>query len=162
MIVAPTILDASCVIALTDVQEKMHIAAVTLIRRLDEQNATLMAPALFDYEIETVLRLKVFRFTVGAKNASPFNESDATNARTIIAALSIEIVHDPTTIKAAYSLARDYGQARVYDACYATLAQSRGAEFWTADKDFHSAVNGPNMPAKKRLTFVRYIEEALG
>ena len=140
----------------------MHVEAVALIRQLNTQKVRLLAPALFDYEVETVLRLKVFRWMAKAKNAVPFEEKDAQRVRQIIAALEVETFHERIWLDRAYEMARDFGQARIYDASYAALAQFRGVDLWTADENFYRAVNGPKIPIQKHLTCVRFLGEFFG
>lgn len=151
------VLDASAVIAFAVSSESLHRNAVALVRQLAAQGAILVAPTLFDYEVATVLRLKVFRHITKVRDAMPFTEADAQTVEAVINALQVNTIHDSEVIEAASVLARDFGRAAIYDASYAALAQSRRLDYWTADEDFYLAVNGPALPAHKRLPFVHYL-----
>ncbi len=52
----------------------------------------------------------------------------------------------------ARQIARQFNQRRVYDATDAALAELRGCEFWTADRQFYEAV-------ETALPFVKYLAD---
>lgn len=154
---APVVIDSGVAIALAVEADSLHRHALQLFEHLDAGEVQLVAPVLFDYEVAAVLRLWVFRHTISAKNAIRFDESDLEVAHKIIESLEIELIHDPEVIEESTQIARDFGQARTYDSSYAALAKLRGFAFWTADHNFYISVNGPDVPATKRLPFVHYL-----
>ena len=133
-----TVFDASAALAFVFQDEPKHAAAVELVRALAAQNVTLCAPALFAYEVDSVIRLRVWKGTL--------SEDDAATARAIIDALAVEIEYDESDRERAFQIARDYEQPRVYDASYAAHAQSRGFEMVTTDKPFFEGVSGSKKP----------------
>ena len=52
----------------------------------------------------------------------------------------------------AWSLAQELAQQRTYDMTYLAVADLRGCEFWTADKQFYDAV-------KVKLKFVKFLPD---
>jgi predicted nucleic acid-binding protein len=108
----------------------------------DAQGVGLVAPPLYESEVDSVLRRRVYhgRLTPAAEQA----------ARTLVDALGVQTVYDPQGRARAREIAAQFHQERVYDATYAALAELRGCEFWTADKAFYDAVKGT-------LTFIHYI-----
>lgn len=145
-----TVFDASAALAFALQDEPKHAAAVAMVRALAAQDVTLCAPALFAYEVDSVIRLRVWKGTM--------NEADAAAARAIVDALAVEIEYDGSDRARAFQIARDYEQPRVYDASYAAHAQARGLDLITTDKPFFEAVNGPKRPkAAPPLAFVKLL-----
>ena len=144
--------DASAALAFALHDEPLHAQAVALVGALAAQNITLCAPALFVYECDSIIRLRVFK---GA-----YSEAQAKEARAIVAALAVAIEADNTLSEAdrAFEIARDYAQPRVYDATYAAFAGARGLDLVTTDKPFFEAVNGQKKPkAAPPLAFVKLL-----
>jgi predicted nucleic acid-binding protein len=64
--------------------------------------------------------------------------------------VGVKILSDPDIVKRARAIARRFHQPRIYDSLYAALAELRGCDFWTADKQFSDAVQAG-------LPFVKYL-----
>ncbi len=144
------VFDASAALAFAFQDEPKHAEAVALVRALASQNVTLCAPALFAYEVDSVIRLRVWKGTL--------SEAEAATARAIVSALAVEIEYDEGDRARAFQIARDYEQPRVYDASYAAHAGARGLELVTTDKPFFEAVNGTKKPkTAPPLSFVRLL-----
>ncbi|MGH9837512.1 MAG: type II toxin-antitoxin system VapC family toxin [Blastocatellia bacterium] len=107
---------------------------------------TLIAPPLFEYEIESVIQTKVVR--------SLISTADADIALQALAAVRVQQVAHPGAVKRAREIARRFNQPKIYDSLYAALAELRACEFWTADKAFYDAV-------KTALPFVKYLPNYL-
>jgi len=103
---------------------------------------TLIAPPLFEYEIESVIQTKVVRGLV--------TTTDADLALQALAATGVQLITHPDAVKRAREIARQFHQSKIYDALYAALAELRGCEFWTADKAFYDAVKAA-LPCVKHL-----------
>lgn len=87
--------------------------ARVLLRDAKAAGVTLIAPPLFEYEIEGVVQGYVY---IGALLTT---QADA--ALTQLAALSIQIVTHPDMVLRARQIARRYDQERIYDSLYAAL-----------------------------------------
>lgn len=130
--------DASAALAFALKDEAQHAQALAVVRALVAQEATICAPAMFAYECESVLRLRVWK--------GEMTETEAAEARRFIDALGVEIEYDVADRERAFEIARQYDQPRAYDAAYAAHAEARGIELVTTDKPFHKAVNGAKKP----------------
>lgn len=94
-------------------------------------NLSLVAPALFDYEIVNTLKNAVVRKRI--------DESYALLAISDLIAYDIER-HDIRSLQlSAFQLACRY-QRSSYDAAYLALAQTLGLDFFTGDKRMFNAV----------------------
>lgn len=105
---------------------------------------TLIAPPLFEYEMESVLQRLLQSGSLTTR------EADLALAR--LAAIGVESVTHPDMVKRARQIARRFNQPAIYDSLYAALAELRGGEFWTADKVFYDVV-------KASLPFVKYLPD---
>jgi predicted nucleic acid-binding protein len=136
------VIDASVAVAFALNDEPHYAKAVALIENFAARGVILCAPAIFDYECESVIRRRVF-----LKTLSP---DDAEEVRAIVAALAVDVTHDHGILARAYQIATVHGQPRTYDASYAAFAEARGLELWTDDQRFYNAV-------KNGLPFVKYV-----
>jgi predicted nucleic acid-binding protein len=100
----------------------------------------LLAPPLYESEADSVVRRRVYDGTM--------TPAAGKAAQTLLNALPVIIVYDPSVRVRAQEIAEHFNQERVYDATYAALAERRGCEFWTADKAFFEAVS-------RKLPFVK-------
>ena len=141
------VMDASGAAAFALPDEKHFDAAGLCIEALAQQNARLIAPPLFEYEIDSILRRRVHLGTL--------TSAEAATALRIVDALEVEIVYDVATRVLARTIAEQLKQPRVYDATYAALAQQRGCDLWTADEKFYNGAT--NEGAGGLLSFVRFI-----
>lgn len=143
--------DASMALAFALQDEPLHPQAKVLVGALAKQNATLCAPALFAYEVDSVLRLRVYK---GA-----MSEADAAQARAFVDALAVQIEYDASDRNRAFQIARAYDQPRCYDAAYAAHAEARGVELLTTDVPFFEAVNGSKKPkTAPPMAFVKLLK----
>jgi predicted nucleic acid-binding protein len=142
-----TVLDASGAAAFAIPDEKHYEAAGACLAALQEQNARLIAPPLFESEVDSILRRRVHLGTL------TFEAANATLL--VLDALQVEIVYDRATRALARSIGERLNQMRVYDATYAALAQARGCDLWTADERFYNSAT--NEGAGGLLPFVRFI-----
>jgi len=142
--------DASMALAFVLQDEPLHAQAVAVVEELDSQGARLCSPALFAYEVDSVIRLRQWKGTL--------TEEEAEEARAILAAMSIQLEFDEADRNRAFEIARDYEQPRVYDASYAAHAQARGVELLTTDRPFFEAVGGNKKPKNEpSLSFVKLL-----
>ena len=143
--VTTIVVDASLVIAWALPNERHHELARRFL--LDHQEAALVAPALYEMEIDSVLRLAVFKGSMSV--------NDAAVVLQVVNALPVEIVREPVVQgrevrPLAREIAEQLNQPRVYDATYAALAGVLGCEFWTADERFYNS-------AQAAFPYVRFI-----
>lgn len=119
-------------------------------RRLDQlwqqRRVGLIAPPLYESEVDSVVLRRIRRgeLTVAA----------AASAQALLDELPVDIIQDRSVRPRARQIAARFNQERVYDATYAALAELTRCEFWTADRDFHHAVN-------EGLPYVRFVGEYL-
>lgn len=143
-------LDASTVLAFVLPDEPLLDKAAALMKNLASQNIPICAPALFAYECNSVIRLRLYKGSV--------SEIEAQNARAVVTALPIELEYDAAIEDRAFQIACDYNQPRAYDAAYAAYAESRGVDLITADHPFFEAVNGSKRPRHTPgLSFVKLL-----
>lgn len=107
-------------------------------------NISLIAPPLYEYETESVLQTKWVRGLATV--------DDVDLALQALAAVGVQPVTHPDMVERARAIARQFKQPKIYDSLYASLAELRGCEFWTADKAFYDAV-------KDKLPFVKYLPD---
>ncbi len=141
------VLDASGAAAFALIDEKHHKAARTCLATLGAQGAAFIAPPLFESEVDSILRRRVF-----LKTLSP---DAAAAALAVIEALQVAIIYAAATRPLARAIGEALNQMRVYDATYAALAQGRGCELWTADERFYNAATDEGRGGA--LPFVRFI-----
>ncbi len=137
-----TVLDASGAAAFALADEKHHKAARACLTALGAQGTVFIAPPLFESEIDSILRRRVYLETLTTQAASA--------ALRIVDALQVRIVYDVGTRALARAIAEQINQVRVYDSTYAALAQARGCDLWTADERFYNS-------AGAALSFVRFV-----
>ena len=141
------VLDASGAAAFAIPDEKHHISAKACIAGLAWQGARLIAPPLWECEIDSILRRRVYLGTMNAEAALA--------ALRILDALQVEIIYDASTRVLARSISEQLNQVRVYDSTYAAMAQQRSCALWTADERFYNGAT--NEGAGGLLPFVRFI-----
>lgn len=136
------VLDASGAAAFALTDEKHHKAARACLTALGAQGTVFIAPPLFESEIDSILRRRVYLETLTPQAAIA--------ALRIVDALQVRIIYDVGTRALARTIGEQLNQVRVYDATYAALAQSRGCDLWTADERFYNS-------AGAAFPFVRFI-----
>ena len=101
-------------------------------RRWHEGGLAPVAPSLLTYEVANALHRYVHHGMLLLEEAS-----DALEA---VLGLGIELRGDADLHRRAQVLAGELGLAANHDAHYLALAESLGAEFWTADRRLCQAV----------------------
>ncbi|MCS6863085.1 MAG: type II toxin-antitoxin system VapC family toxin, partial [Abditibacteriales bacterium] len=114
--------------------EPFRKAARRLLRDSVTARVELIAPPIFEYEIESIVQRRLSNGQITVV------EADA--ALNTITAVGVRIYTHPDMVRRARAIARQFHRERIYDALYAALAELRGCEFWTADKTFYDAVRG--------------------
>jgi len=142
--------DASAALAFVLPDEPLHAQAVAHLTALAAQGVTIYTPAMFAYECDSVIRLRVWKGALTLPQAQ--------TARAALDALPLVIEYDPNDRARAFQIALDYDQPRVYDASYAAHAQARDVELVTTDLPFFEAVNGAKKPKNlPALLFVKML-----
>jgi predicted nucleic acid-binding protein len=136
--------DASVAVKWAVKGEPFRAKAFALLRESGALGLTLIAPPHFSSEVDSAVRKRVF---LGKMTAA-----EAKKAYAILDAAPVAIVDESGTRQRAREIAEQFNQRFVYDATYAALAESRGCEFWTADKAFCDAV-------KATLPFVKHLPD---
>lgn len=143
-------LDASVVLAFVFPDELLHDQAVALVKALSSGDVKLCAPAMFAYECDSVIRLRLYK--------GELSHHEAQTARALVDALAVLVEFDPDNADRAFAISCEYDQPRAYDAAYAAYAESRRVELITADRPFFEAVNGSKRPKKlAALSFVKLL-----
>ena len=88
-----------------------HAAALALLAQLAARNAEFCSPAIFVYECDSVIRLRVHQQKMSVESAQ--------EARDLIEALNVQVEFDASDRKRAFQIATIYAQPRAYDAAYA-------------------------------------------
>ncbi|MFQ6042302.1 MAG: type II toxin-antitoxin system VapC family toxin [Candidatus Poribacteria bacterium] len=135
-------IDASVIVKLALKGESHRVTARRLVRESTAVGIELIAPPLFESEVDTVIRKR----TVAGK----LSLKDAHKAYSILDRAPVKIVTHPNLRQRARNIAEQFNLLTVYDATYAALAELRDCEFWTADKVFYDTV-------KAVLMFVKYL-----
>jgi len=119
--------DASIVVkAITD--EEGCGEALALFKKWRKTGTDLVAPALIDYEVSSVLCHKAF--------VGDIKENEVIQAYRLFLELGVKTIHDPALLEKALLTARSFSQRTSYDFAYLTCAQSLDAELVTADFKF--------------------------
>jgi predicted nucleic acid-binding protein len=134
--------DASVVIQWCIKGEPLRVKAVRLRNDSLATGRQMIAPPLFEMEIDSIVQI---RLSGGLVTVAVADRTLALIDRT-----PVTILTQPGMRQRAREIARQFNQRRVYDATYAALAQLRGCDFWTADHAFYSQVGAT-------LTFVKYL-----
>jgi len=101
--------------------------ATTLVLDWKRQGVTFVAPALWSYEVSTVLRKAVIA------DYLPPDELDFALEQV----WNINIQDVPASLalhQQALAWAERLGQSKTYDSAYLAVAESLQSEFWTADR----------------------------
>jgi predicted nucleic acid-binding protein len=113
------------------VREELVDRAELLLRRLANDEISLIVPELFWLEISNALCKAVRR-----KDCSPF---EADQALVEIQLVSLETLPSIDLVNTAQEIAIQYGRS-IYDSLYIALARSTCSEFITADEKLANAV----------------------
>jgi predicted nucleic acid-binding protein len=137
-------LDASVAIKLVLGGESLRAHARQLYADAAVAAATLIAPPVFESEVDSIVRARA--------SSGRLSAVDAERAYSAIDRLVIEIRNPSGLRQRSREIAASFNQERVYDSTYAALAEISSCEFWTADRAFHDAV-------KDDLPFVRFLAD---
>jgi predicted nucleic acid-binding protein len=136
--------DASVAIKLVVGGEALRAHARQLYQDASVASALLIAPPIFESEMDSIVRARAHSGRITGEEASRLYAA--------IDRLAIE-VRSPAGIRdRARDLAAQFQQERVYDSTYAALAEIVGCEFWTADRAFYDAVHNA-------LDYVKYLAD---
>lgn len=127
------VLDASSAAAFALPDEKHYDAAGACIAGLSADGVRFIAPPLFESELDSILRRRVY--------LGDLTPEAAAAALRVIDALQVAIVYDAGTRPLARAIAEQSNQIRVYDSTYAALAQQRRCDLWTADERFYNGAH---------------------
>jgi predicted nucleic acid-binding protein len=118
--------------------------AIDLMRAWDVAAEELIAPTLFEYELNTVVRRAVAGGQLG--------RAQATAILTLLLNSRVDTVPPSAALhRDALRLAERVIQAKAYDAHYLALAARENASLWTADRRLATAAQGAG------LVWVRWI-----
>ena len=137
-------IDASVIVKLVLKGEPYRVTARRLVRESTAAGIELIAPPLFESEVDTVIRKRVV--------SGKLSLQDAYKAYNTLDRMPVQIVTHLNIRQRARDITEQFTLSTVYDATYAALAELRGCEFWTADKVFYNSV-------KAVLTFVKYLPD---
>jgi len=137
-------IDASVVVKLVLKGEMHRATARRLLRDCLVNNISLVAPHLYECEVDTVIRRRAYEGRLSL--------ADAKKALAGLDRVPVQVMAHPDLRGCAREIALRFNLRSVYDATYAALAKLQGCQFWTADKAFYDAV-------KSGLPFVRYLPD---
>ena len=130
-IVRPSSVDKICIdasLALKWVLPEIYTnRAQELLRGWITKEYTLIAPALFIFEVTSALRNKVYRQII--------TQEEGFSALNQIRHGRIELIFSQNLVERAWAISEDLELPTAYDAFYLALAKEEGCEFWTADKN---------------------------
>lgn len=137
-------IDASVMLRLVFKGESHRVTARRLLRDCVINNIALLAPVLFESEVDSAVCKRV--------HDSKLTVAEAKRAFAGLDKVAVQLIMHPNLRERAREIAEQFNQRAVYDSTYAALAELRGCESWTADKTFYDAVKGV-------VPFVRYLPE---
>ena len=136
-IVRPSSVDKICIdasLALKWVLPEIYTnRAQELLRGWITKEYTLIAPALFIFEVTSALRNKVYRQII--------TQEEGFSALNQIRHGRIELINTPNLVERAWAISEDLELPTAYDAFYLALAKEEDCEFWTADKNLVKILN---------------------
>ncbi len=137
-------IDASVAVKLVLKGESYRIKARQLLWDCIVNNVTLIAPPLFESEVDTAIRKRVYEGKLSLANGN--------KAFAGLDKVPVKLLTHPNMRQRAREIAEQFNLRMVYDATYAALAELRDCKFWTADKIFYDTVHAV-------LTFVKYLPD---
>ena len=125
--------DANIILALA-IPLPYTSASLVKMQQWQQENARLIVPTLWSYEIVSSLRKGIAIGRLSPEQAIAALES--------ILAMGIEEIHPtPRLHQLALKWSDRLNQTVAYDAAYLALAESQQAHFWTADRRLADAAN---------------------
>lgn len=137
--------DSNLVVALV-ISLPYSEAAARKMQAWQEQNAELLVPTLWSYEVASTLRKAVASRSISADTA-------VANLQDILSMGIREVPPTPALHQQALEWAARLNQTVAYDAAYLALAESVEAEFWTADRRLANAARSSG------ALWVNYLDE---
>jgi predicted nucleic acid-binding protein len=131
----PVCVDASILLKWT-VPEDDSAQALDLLNHFIETGATIVEPLLCLYEVPSAIRRKVTKHQISEDEAA-----EALGKWSFLTAQLNISTEERRRIQRAWDIASSHGLGRIYDCIYLALAEELGADCWTADARFHSAVS---------------------
>lgn len=122
-------------------------AAIDKMEEWEQQNAELLVPTLWSYEVASSLRKAVAFRNISAEEA-------VEDLQDILSMNIRQVPPTPALHQKALEWAGRLNQIVAYDAAYMALAESEDAEFWTADRRLADAARNLN------ILWVHHISEA--
>jgi predicted nucleic acid-binding protein len=108
-------------------------AAEVLLQQWQQEQTTLIAPALFAFEVTASLRRMVYLQVITPE------EGEEAFARFL--RIKVRLSHRQAIFPLAWELAKQFNRPRAYDTAYLALAQLNRCDFWTADEKLYNAVH---------------------
>lgn len=140
-------LDANVVVKLVLEGEQHRESARKLIEHSIRSKTKMIAPPVFESELDSILRKRVYHGLMRSETAHL--------AYTILDTVQIRTMNHLHLRRRSREIAERFNQRLVYDSTYAALAELMECEFWTADEEYYRRVT-------PELTFVRYLPEFRG
>jgi len=136
--------DANLIVKLVLKGELYRANACKFVKDCGTANITMIAPPVFESELDSIIRKRVFD--------GRLKQIEAQLAYNVLDKIPVLIINHTDLRTIARKIAEQFNQRHVYDSTYAALAEIRVCEMWTADKAFYNAV-------KAELTFVKYLPD---
>jgi predicted nucleic acid-binding protein len=140
---SPVCVDASLVLW-SLIPAPLSDQAEVALQEWRQERVTLIAPALFAFEVTSSLRRLVY-----LKELTPEEGEEAFER---FLRIGVRLSHRRGIFPLAWNLAKRFDLPRAYDTAYLALAQLRNCEFWTADERLYNAVS-------KELRWVNWLGE---
>lgn len=128
-------IDANIMVKVT-VPEPLSDLAQALIEDAYNEGITIIAPYLFEAEVASAYRQKVKDRKLTEEQAQ------AAFAMFRSVPVQIQLIHSPTLVDRAFTIATEYKWRYVYDAFYVALAEQQSCDLWTADEVLVDDVSG--------------------
>ena len=128
-------------------QERLTPKARAIIKFWAATNVTLVAPALFQYEIVAVLRKNVYQGRISL--------DESIKGRDIPLSQPIQYMLDDDLLRRAFDLSTRFNGPTAYDAQYLAVAERLGCDFWTLDERLYNSVAND-------ITWVKWLDTFTG
>jgi predicted nucleic acid-binding protein len=129
---SPVCVDASLSLKLILAETDSHLARA-LWERWVEEEAFVIAPPLWGYEVTSVIRNRAHRGLLSAHLEK--------EAASLSLALPVNLINPAGLHQRAAEIARRFNRPAAYDAHYLALAEMAGCSCWTADERLYNAVH---------------------
>lgn len=137
----PVCIDASVLLRIL-VPDSYTESAIQRLSIWRQDQARLLAPSLFRYEVTSTLRRYV--------HAKRLTQEQGNRLFKLSRQFEIALVHEDRFVDRAWQLSERFRRPTAYDTVYLALAEQHQCEFWTADERLYNSV-------RHRLAWVRWI-----